>query len=320
MGEMCVHIIRMRNRTARTLVMLTTLTASMALACAGQAWAQDAAPNTAPNTAQDAVSQDAQEGDAHYHAPDVSMPGGIPLDQPATVTVMGHEVLPKKGLFEVTADLNVRGGPGTNFERVEGLKAGDRVRAVGRTEDGEWIAVSKDGITLGFVYAPILIAVVDGALSEQFFGSYMNEDIAGGVACDYRFRFERKSDVEGGHFETADYEVRFRCASESGGALFYAHMFLTEGPVDEARGMHLISLDVRSIGDGMEEFLTTSYLYHPKTGKMKFNGHTLPRFALPPKAQNYQTTSVKDALKQALEASVASWTAEAWTTLFANKE
>ena len=127
--------------------------------------------------------------------------------------------------------------------------------------------------------------------------------------------FERKADVQGDSFETADYEVRFRCASQKGAALFYGHMFLTEAPVNERKGLHLISLDVRSIGDGMEEFLTTRFLYNPKSGKMSFDGHTLPRFALPPKVQKYQAASVKDALKQALEAAMAFWTEEAWVTV-----
>lgn len=287
----------------RTLAICTVLVAPL-----GAAWAQDAAP------LDDGHDHAAEPGMAYPDSP-IELPGA-----PATVTVMGHEVLPKKGLFEVTKDLNVRGGPGTNFARVDGLKAGSRVRVVGKTEDGEWLAVSKDGVTLGFAYAPILVAVVDGALSEQFTGSYMAEDVAGGVACDYRFRFERKSDVQGGSFETADYEVRFRCASAQGASLFYAHMFLTEAPINERSGQHLISLDVRSIGDGMEEYLTTNYLYNPKSGKMKFDGHTLPRFALPPKVQTFQTASIKDALKQALEASITSWTEEAWATLFAKKE
>lgn len=254
---------------------------------------------------------------AQYAEPEVVLPEP---PAPEKVTVMGHDVQVKTGLYEVTKDMNVRAGPATTFERVSSLKAGSRVRAVGKAEDGDWLAISKDGVTLGFAYAPILIPVVDGALSEQFFGSFMNPEIDGGIACGYRFRFERKTPVEGGNFETADYEIRFRCAGSEKKALFYAHMFFTEAPINERKGLHLISLDVRSIGDGMEEYLTTSYLYHPKTGAMTFDGHSLPRFALPPKAQSYLTTSIKDALKQALDASMASWTDEAWTTLFSKPQ
>ena len=248
-------------------------------------------------------------------------PHDFKIDQPAAtdevepVMVMDQEVAPMVGLYEITKDVNVRAGPGTDFERLAGLKAGERVRAIGKVDGTSWMAISKDGETRGFVFTPILVPVVDGSLGEQFFGSYMASDQKDGVACDYRFRFEGKTKVEGGDFETADYEVRFRCASQVGAKIFYAHMFLTEAPVKTKEGLHLIGLDVRSIGDGMEEFLTTRYLYQPKTGAMTFEGHSLPRFATPPKVQTFETDGIKDALTQALEASVASWTAEAWGEL-----
>ena len=242
------------------------------------------------------------------------------LDEPEPVMVMDHEVLPMSGLFEIDQDVNVRSGPGTDYKRLTGLKKGDRVRAVGKPEDASWVAISQDGETLGFVFAPILVPVVDGALAEQFFGSYMAADTKTGVACDYRFRYEGKVEVEGGDFDTSDYEIRFRCASGAGARIFYAHMFLTEAPVIKQKGLHLIGLDVRSIGDGMEEFLTSRYHYHPESGKMTFEGHSLPRYAVPPKVQDFETTSIKDALTQALLASVASWTNDAWDELLQKAE
>jgi len=247
-----------------------------------------------------------------------SLPVAARVDA-SPIRVLGQEVVPMTGLFQVTTDVNVRAGPGTDFARVSGLSAGQRVRAIGTVPAARWIAVSKDGETLGFVFAQALVAVVDGALEEQFFGSYMAPDAQGGIACDYRFRFEGKELVEGADFQTSDYEVRFRCASTTGARIFYAHMFFTEGPVKMKEGLHLIGLDVRSIGDGMEEFLTTRYLYQPKTGKMTFGGHSLPRFAKPPKVQTFQTKTVKDALVQALEASIDSWTVEAWDQLLKPK-
>lgn len=265
------------------------------LSFAPGAWAQSEEPSEAPH-------------DFKIEAPAV-------VDEVEPVMVMDHEVVPMVGLYEITKDVNVRAGPGTDFERLAGLDAGERVRAIGKIQGTSWMAISKDGETLGFVYTPILVPVVDGALGEQFYGSYMGADPDDGVACDYRFRFEGKTRVEGGDFETADYEIRFRCASQVGAKIFYAHMFLTEAPVKTKQGLHLIGLDVRSIGDGMEEFLTTRYLYHPKTGVMTFEGHSLPRFATPPKVQKFETENIKDALTQALEASVASWTGEAWDEL-----
>lgn len=250
-------------------------------------------------------------------------PVPAPADMPVvkTVVVMEHEVVPTVGEYVVTNDVNVRKGPGTKFKRIAGLLTGERVRAIGKSEEGDWMALSKDGETLGFVFMKMLAPVVDGTLDEQFFGSYMTQNATeDGVACDYRFRFERKVDVQGARFQTADYEIRFRCASQKGALIFYGHMFLTEGPVNERKGLHLVGLDVRSIGDGLQQFLTTRYLYHPKSGKMTFKGHSLPRFAHPPKIQDFETKSVKDALKQALEATIDSWTPEAWDKLLSTPD
>ncbi len=260
-------------------------------------------------------------GDA-LAAKDTSVPAiPTPIEEIAqNVEVMGHAVEPMSGLFVVTDDVNVRSGPGTDFKRIEGLKEGMRVRAVGKPKGKKWMAVSLDGEILGFVYSPVLKAVIDGALGEQFFGSYMSQDTQNGIACDYRFRYEGKVDVEGDTFSTSDYEIRFRCASQLGARIFYAHMFLTEAPVKSKTGEHLIGLDVRSIGDGMEEFLSTRYHYQPKNGKMTFEGHSLPRYAVPPKTQSFETNDIKDALVQALEASVASWTVEAWEKLLKQSE
>ena len=236
------------------------------------------------------------------------------------VEVMGHEVDPMTGVYVATDDVNVRGGPGTDFKRVDGLKDGDRIRAIGKSKDGKWIAASKDGETLGFVFARILKPVIDGTLGEQFFGSYMHQTKQGGIACDYRFRFDGKVKVEGDSFSTSDYEVRFRCASQQGARIFYAHMFLTEAPVKSKSGEHLIGLDARSIGDGMDEYLASRFLYQPKNGKMKFNGHSLPRYANPPKTQEFDTKDIKDVLVQALESSIDSWTDAAWEALLQSEE
>jgi len=263
------------------------------------------------------------QGDAQFNMvhPDIVVPPQSESDRTGLVVVMGVEVQAMSGLLEVTNDVNVRKGPDTHFDRVAGLKAGERVRAVGRPKGTKWIAVSKGGETLGFVYDKMLTPVVDGTLKEQFLGAYTsNNPDNGNVACDYRFRFEGKNQVEGADFDTSDYEVRFRCASSKGAAIFYAHMYLTEAPVNERTGRHLIGIEVRSIGDGLEEYLKTRYRYVPKTGNMKFNGHSLPKFAIPPKVQSFKTKSIKDALKQALEASIASWTPLAWESLFSKSQ
>jgi len=84
-------------------------------------------------------------------------PHDFQIDEPAVtdevepVMVMEHEVTPMVGLYEITNDVNVRAGPGTDFERLAGLKAGERVRAIGKAQDTSWMAISQGGETVGFV-------------------------------------------------------------------------------------------------------------------------------------------------------------------------
>ncbi len=238
-----------------------------------------------------------------------------------TVNVLGRKITPQKGLFQAIKDVNVRAGPGTRFARVGGLNAGEQVRVIGKTAGGAWLAVRRDGVTLGFVYAQALVPILHGALDKEFFGSYpvpgKGPATRPDVACSYRFRFEREVAVEGEVFKTADYEVRFRCAAKHAATIFYAHMFLIESPVDRRKNLYQIGLEARSIGDGFEKYLITTYLYNPKTGTVTFDGHSMPHFARPPKVRTFKTTSLKEALKQILDTSITGWTKKAWDSIFA---
>ena len=49
--------------------------------------------------------------------------------------------------------LNVRAGPGTNYEAVDILERGDRVDIVGQSTVGEWYEVARDGQTIGWISA-----------------------------------------------------------------------------------------------------------------------------------------------------------------------
>jgi uncharacterized protein YgiM (DUF1202 family) len=46
---------------------------------------------------------------------------------------------------KVQTDVNVRTGPGENFELVKTLKAGDQVTIIGKTRDKEWLLIDLDG-------------------------------------------------------------------------------------------------------------------------------------------------------------------------------
>lgn len=227
---------------------------------------------------------------------------------------MGIEIIPKTGTYAITADANVRKGPGTENAVIGSIKQGERVDVVGQVEGKDWYAVSKGGEILGFVYSKIMIPVVDGTLFEETRGVLIQKS----SVCDYRFRFEGKTEVEGGAFDTSDYEVRFRCAGEKGTVVFYSHMFLTEATVKKS--FHQIAMDVRSIGDGMEKYLTTNFLYDPKSGELKFDGHSIPKFAIPPKMEKMNAKTFQEALLLVMKTSVSSWTDDAWASLFAKSD
>ncbi len=282
------------------------MTASLAMG-ASLAYAQSdkspAIPGERPN--------EAVEGSIDQPEPPSADPDASPEIVKATVSIMGIEVIPKTGTYAITADANVRKGPGTKNKIIGSLKRGERVQIIGQVEGKDWYAVQKGGEILGFVYSKIMMPVVDGTLGEETRGVLMQK----GTVCDYRFRFEGKTEVEGGAFDTSDYEIRFRCASEKGTVVFYSHMFLTEATVKKS--FHQISMDVRSIGDGMEKYLTTNFLYDPKTGELKFDGHSLPKFATPPKMEKMEVKTFQEALLTVMKNSVSNWTDDAWDSLFA---
>ncbi len=57
----------------------------------------------------------------------------------------------------VNGDMNVRGGPGTNYSVVGGATAGDEFPIIGKNEEGDWWQVDYSGQT-GWIYAPFVTA------------------------------------------------------------------------------------------------------------------------------------------------------------------
>lgn len=58
--------------------------------------------------------------------------------------------------YLATKDSNVRGGPGTEYDVMGVMRAGERVAVVGKVQTGNWYMISDDGLGTGFVYAPLL--------------------------------------------------------------------------------------------------------------------------------------------------------------------
>ena len=60
-------------------------------------------------------------------------------------------------IVTVDGDLNVRSGPGEDYDRIGGAAAGEEFVITGRDEDGEWWQIDFDDQT-GWIYAPFVTA------------------------------------------------------------------------------------------------------------------------------------------------------------------
>lgn len=56
--------------------------------------------------------------------------------------------------YQTTAGVNIRSAPSTNGERIGSLAKGTSFTALGRTENN-WIAVGRQGVTVGYIHAPL---------------------------------------------------------------------------------------------------------------------------------------------------------------------
>lgn len=58
--------------------------------------------------------------------------------------------------YSASSPVNVRGGPGTDYEVVGGLAAGEVVQVIGQVRGEDWYVVSEGGAANGFVYSSLL--------------------------------------------------------------------------------------------------------------------------------------------------------------------
>ena len=58
--------------------------------------------------------------------------------------------------YEPSVNINVRGGPGTEYSVLRTLRKDTPVVVVGRVVDSNWFAISENSMVTGFVYAPLM--------------------------------------------------------------------------------------------------------------------------------------------------------------------
>ena len=228
--------------------------------------------------------------------------------------VLGVDIGPPSGTYQVLKGVNVRARPYLKGKRVAKLKKGSQIQVLGKVKGSPWLAVTRDGKALGFVYAPALLPLIDGALAADLTGRTPGEP---GPACRYTIRFEGKSSVEGNLFKTADYEVEFSCPYKAKDIKFSAFMFITEAPYQMSvqNPVHQISVDLRQVGEGFEENFSTNLFYHPNTSKLVFDGITLKHYARPSPVKEAAAATVPQALVAAVRMAVAAWNEKVWQEL-----
>lgn len=225
---------------------------------------------------------------------------------------MGIAVEPLSGLYIVAKDVAAQRGPDAGAGKSLSLEKGDRVEAVGRAK-GTWLAVQSEGKDAGFVPVGVLLPLIDGAVPGKLAGKAEGE---GGRQCDYIIHFEGKSEVEGESFETADYEVRFKCISKGKPLDFRAYMFITEAPQHPSpKPVYQVSVDVLEVGGEYEEVLSVILEYRPVDGVIAFDTVTLPDFAHKPKVTEYPAKTIAEALAGAVQTAVHTWNDKAWVKI-----
>lgn len=105
-------------------------------------------------------------------APAVAAQSAAPTATPATGGGASEPAAPAQVFATVNADaLNLREGPGGNFQVVRALEVGQRFVVVGQSADGSWLQLAENGSPIGYAAIQYLTvegdpAVISGAASQ----------------------------------------------------------------------------------------------------------------------------------------------------------
>ena len=234
---------------------------------------------------------------------------------PKPMIFMGVKVQPLHGQYLVLKDVNIRARPKTKSKKVGSFKAGKRIDVVARAA-GAWVAVREGGKDLGFVYDQILLPLIDGTLKKDLNGK---TSVKGGASCQYRIRFEGKSQVEGQVFEIADYDVFWYCLNGKRKVKFRTPMFITEAPYQlGTKRIFQISIDVLDIEGGYDDIFSTTLLYDKDKNRVVFDSVSIKKFGQTPATKEISAKTVPQALRAAVIITLATWNKSAWKDLIKN--
>ena len=234
---------------------------------------------------------------------------------PKPMIFMGVKVKPLQGQFLVLRDVNIRARPKTKSKKIGSFKAGKRINVVARAA-GAWVAVREGGKDLGFVYDQVLLPLIDGTLEKDLEGK---ASVKGGASCQYRIRFEGKSQVEGQVFEIADYDVYWDCLDGKRKVKFRTPMFITEAPYQlGTKRIFQISIDVLDIEGGYDDIFSTTLLYDKDKNRVVFDSVSIKKFGRIPATKEIPAKTVPQALRAAVTITLETWNKSAWRDLIKN--
>ncbi len=227
---------------------------------------------------------------------------------------LGIEVTAINGTYLVIKGANVRSEPKTEANKLGTLKAGKTLKVVGRAKGGAgWMAVQQDGKDYGFVYAPVLLPMIDGTLTESISGRVLIEEHA---PCGYTFDFRGKNTVEGEDYVFSDYEIVYRCNDKGKPFSIIAPMFMTEVPYQLThKPVFLVSIDLMEVENGYDEIFSTIFHYLPEEKKVVYAGVSIKDKGRPPKVTERTVNSIAEALSAAVEIAPDAWAPEVWEQL-----
>lgn len=225
---------------------------------------------------------------------------------------LGVAIQPSGATYVFLADVHVRAEPSTKGNRVGTIKSGDRVRVAGKTQGG-WLAVRQDGRAWGFVYTPQVMPLVDGALEQTLIGRAAVDDK---TSCEFRIRFEGKSEIEGEEYQSFDYEVAYACVIDGKSVRFVAPMFLSEAPYQLSQNaVFQVAVDLLELYHGGSDVLSTVLLYDRDRDKVVLDGVSLDEFRSASPLKEKPAENVGQALAAAAELTLRAWNKKTFAAL-----
>ena len=227
-------------------------------------------------------------------------------------TFLGFEIQPFEAIYIVRKAVNIRSKPSKNSKKVGKLGKGKRITGVGRAKGG-WIAYRDQDKEIGFVYEPVLYAIIDSSLSRELTGTLSS---GAHPKCKYAINFIGKSEAEGQIFQIGDYEVDWECEKKGYAASFSTPMFLTEGPyVPSKRATHQITIDILDLAVNLEEVLSTNLFFNHEKMQVTYDGISNRRMAQKLAESTAPASSVSDALQASVRLAYQAWNDHLWVEL-----